>query len=147
MLLAAWAFRPTIATSANGAAAPKSGASALLAWQAARSRLYTSQRRWAKRLFLAASGVWFLRVMMMSRAIPTGGAGLGEYLDGPMGRAEMLGQTHIPLGVYQIYLWAEESRSALAKYASAGLVSLLKLVMLGGILGAVTAMWLPRIPG
>lgn len=36
----------------------------------------------------------------------------------------MLDQTLIPLGVYQIYLWAEESRSALAKHASAGLVSL-----------------------
>ena len=59
----------------------------------------------------------------------------------------MLGQTLIPLGVYQIYLWAEESLSALAKHASAGLVSLLTVVIPGGILGAGMAMDLPRIPG
>jgi hypothetical protein len=122
-------------------------ACALLAWQAARGRRFAAHRRWATRLFLAASGVWFLRVMMMAWAIPTGGAGLGEELDGPAGRAAMLGQTLIPLGVYQIYLWAEESRSELAKYATAGLVSLLTFVMLGGILGATMVMWLPRILG
>ena len=122
-------------------------ACALLAWQAARGRRFASHRRWATRLFLAASGVWFLRVMMIAWAIPTGGAGLGEELDGPVGRAAMLGQTVIPLGVYQIYLWAEDSRSGLAKYAIAGLVSLLTMVMIGGILGAAMAMWLPRILG
>jgi hypothetical protein len=122
-------------------------ACALLAWQAARNRRFAAHRRWATRLFLAASGVWFLRVMMMAWAIPTGGAGLGDELDGPVGRAAMLGQTLIPLGVYQIYLWAEESRSVLAKTATAGLVSLLTLVMMGGILGAALVMWLPRILG
>ena len=122
-------------------------ACALLAWQAARGRRFAAHRRWATRLFLAASGVWFLRVMMMAWAIPTGGAGLGEELDGPAGRAAMLGQTLIPLSVYQLYLWAEESRSALAKYATAALVSLLTLVMLGGILGATLVMWMPRILG
>lgn len=122
-------------------------ACALLAWQAARSRRFAAHRRWATRLFLAASGVWFLRVMMMAWAIPTGGAGLGDELDGPVGRAAMLGQTLIPLGVYQIYLWAEESRSVLAKTVTAGFVSLLTLVMIGGILGAALVMWLPRIYG
>lgn len=122
-------------------------ACALLAWQAARGRRFAAHRRWATRLFLAASGVWFLRVIMMAWAIPTGGAGLGEELDGPAGRAAMLGQTLIPLSVYQLYLWAEESRSALAKYATTALVSLLTLVMLGGILGATLVMWMPRILG
>lgn len=120
---------------------------ALLAWRAARDRRFASHRRWATRLFLAASGVWFLRVMMMAWAIPTGGAGLGEELDGPAGRAAMLGQTVIPLGVYQIYLWAEASRSVMLKNMTAGLVSVLTLVMIGGILGAAMAMWLPRILG
>ena len=59
----------------------------------------------------------------------------------------MLGQTLIPLGVYQIYLWAETSSSAWAKPATAALVSLLTLVMIGGILGAALIMWLPRILG
>lgn len=48
----------------------------------------------------------------------------------------MLGQTLIPLGVYQVYLCAEENRSSLPKYLAAGLVSLLTLVMIGGTIGA-----------
>jgi len=120
---------------------------ALLAWRAARARNFAAHRRWATRLFLMASGVWFLRVMMMAWAIPTGGAGLGDELDGPAGRAAMLGQTVIPLAVYQIYLMAEASRSGAAKYAVTGLLFILTLVMAGGILGATLAMWLPRITG
>ncbi|WP_396273060.1 hypothetical protein [Hyphomonas sp.] len=103
---------------------------------------FTFHWRWVTRLFLAASGVWFLRVMM-TWAIPTGGAGLSEELGGPMSRAAMPGQTLIPLGVCQICLRAEEGRSARVKHAPAGLVSLLTLVMPGGILWAVMAMALP----
>ena len=118
---------------------------ALLAWRAARARKFAAHRRWGTRLFLMASGVWFLRVMMIAWAIPTQGAGLGDQLDGPIGRAAMLGQPVIPLPVYQLYLMAESSRLAAAKYAMASLLVVLTLVMAGGILGASFVMWLPRI--
>lgn len=118
---------------------------ALLAWQTARARDFVSHRRWATRLFLMASGVWFLRVMMMAWAIPTSGAGLGAQLDGPAGRAIMLGQTVIPLAAYQLYLMAEASRAAWPKYAMAGLLAFLTLIMAAGIAGAAFVMWFPRI--
>lgn len=118
---------------------------ALLALQTARKRNFLAHRRWATRLFLMASGVWFLRVMMMAWAIPTGGAGLGAELDGPAGRAALLGQTVIPLAVYQLYLMAETSRAALPKYAMAALLVALTLLMAGGIAGATYVMWAPRI--
>lgn len=118
---------------------------ALLALQTARKRNFVSHRRWATRLFLAVSGVWFLRVMMMAWAIPTDGAGLGAELDGPAGRAALLGQTVIPLAFYQLYLMAETSPAALAKYAMAALLAVLTLVMAGGIAGATFVMWAPRI--
>ncbi len=118
---------------------------ALLAFRCARQRDFAAHRRWATRLFLAASGVWFLRVMMIAWAIPTGGMGLGEQLDGPMGRAVMLAQTVLPLGAYQLYLVAEASRSGAAKIAMASLLLLLTLIMLGGIAGASLAMWLPSL--
>lgn len=120
---------------------------ALIAWNAARQRNFGSHRRWATRLFLTASGVWFLRVMMMAWAIPTGGAGLGDQLDGPAGRAAMLGQTVLPLAVYQLYLMAEASQSGVLKYSVAGLIVGLTLIMAGGILAASLIMWLPRIVG
>lgn len=120
---------------------------ALIAWNAARQRNFASHRRWAMRLFLAASGVWFLRVMMMAWAIPTGGAGLGDQLDGPAGRAAMLGQTVIPLAVYQLYLMAEDSQSSIPKYFVAALIVSLTLIMAGGILAVSLIMWLPRIVG
>ncbi len=120
---------------------------ALLAFHSARRKNFASHRRWATRLFLAVSGVWFLRVMMIAWAIPTGGAGLGEQLDGPMGRAAMLGQTVIPLAVYQLYLMAETSGSARMKLAMTILLSVLTILMIGGIAGASFAMWLPSLMG
>jgi len=142
-------FRPAFGGPVNAVLQSINGvaiiACALLAWRAARQRLFASHRRWATRLFLMASGVWFLRVMMIAWAIPTGGAGLGDALDGPMGRFFMLGQTMIPLAIYQLYLMAEDSRSAPAKYAMAAGLSALTLLMIGGILGVTFAMWLPRI--
>jgi uncharacterized membrane protein len=120
---------------------------ALAALYTARARNFSAHRRWATRLFLAASGVWFLRVMMIAWAIPTGGLGLGEHLDGPMGRAVMLGQTIVPLAVYQLYLMAEDSRSEPAKMAMAIGLGLVTLFMIGGIAGTTFAMWLPRILG
>lgn len=120
---------------------------ALLAYRTARARNFAAHRRWATRLFLMASGVWFLRVMMMAWAIPAGGAGLGDELDGPAGRAALLGQTVIPLAAYQLYLMAETSRGAWTRLAAAGLVFVLTLIMLVGIAGATLVMWLPRITG
>jgi hypothetical protein len=118
---------------------------ALMALRTARARNFPSHRRWATRLFLMASGVWFLRVMMMAWAIPTGGAGLGDQLDGPAGRAAMLAQTVLPLAVYQLYLLAETSRTSLPKHAMSALLVVLTLIMAGGIAGASLVMWLPRI--
>ncbi|MEQ9505454.1 MAG: DUF2306 domain-containing protein [Hyphomonas sp.] len=118
---------------------------AILALKAARARNFSVHRRWATRLFLAASGVWFLRVMMIAWGMTTGGAGLGEELDGPMGRAALLGQTVIPLAVYQLYLTAEEHGAPQAKVAMAVLLFLLTLIMIGGIIGATFGMWLPRM--
>lgn len=144
-------FRPAFGGPVNAALQSFNGlviiACGLLAWRAARGRNFALHRRWATRLFLAVSGVWFLRVMMIAWAIPTGGAGLGDELDGPMGRFFMLGQTVIPLAVYQLYLAADDSRSALAKYAMSGLLSVLTLLMAGGIAGVTFAMWLPTVMG
>lgn len=116
-----------------------------LAWRAAIGRDYASHRRWATRLFLMVSGVWFLRVMMIAWAIPTGGLGLGEALDGPAGRAAMLGQTVLPLAIYQLYLMAEASPSAPAKYLMGTALILLTVIMIAGILGVSFVMWLPTI--
>lgn len=141
--------RPAFGGPVNAALQSFNGAvialSAVLAFHFARRRDFAAHRRWATRLFLAVSGVWFLRVMMIAWAIPTGGAGLGEQLDGPMGRAAMLGQTVIPLAVYQLYLTAEASRSGAVKIAMASLLAILTLIMLGGIAGASFAMWLPGL--
>jgi Predicted membrane protein (DUF2306) len=141
--------RPAFGGPINAALQSFNGAAiftcALLALQTARGRNFASHRRWATRLFLAASGVWFLRVMMIAWAIPTGGLGLGEQLDGPMGRAAMLGQTVIPLAVYQLYLMAEDSPSGGIKTAMAAFLAMLTLIMIGGIVGVTFGMWLPRI--
>lgn len=144
-------FRPAFGGPVNAVLQSVNGAviiaCAALAWRAARRRDFAIHRRWATRLFLAVSGVWFLRVMMIAWAIPTGGAGIGDELDGPMGRFFMLGQTVIPLAVYQLYLAAEARPAVWAKYAMGSVLIVLTLIMAGGIAGVTFAMWLPTVMG
>ena len=54
-----------------------------MAWYHARGRRFVLHRRWALRTFVVASAVWFMRVGYMAWGIVTGGAGIGETMNGP----------------------------------------------------------------
>jgi hypothetical protein len=118
-----------------------------LAFHHARARRFDAHRRWALRLFLAASGVWFFRVgLMFWLVVNQGPVGFDpKTFTGPfltfLGFAEYL----LPLAVLQLYFVAEKSRSASIQVAmAAGLVAS-TLVMAVGIAAAFAMLWLPHL--
>lgn len=113
----------------------------------ARHRRFDAHRRWALRLYLAVSGVWFFRVgLMFWLIVNQGPVGFDpKTFTGPfltfLGFAEYL----VPLAVLQLYFMAERSNSTGLRFAMAGGLSMLTLMMAVGIGGAFTLMWLPNL--
>ncbi len=119
---------------------------ATLALRHALRREFEAHRRWATRLFLAVSGVWFFRVGLMAWIAANGGpVGVGDELDGPFAVTWAYGQYLLPVAVYELYLRALDGRAALARLAAAGLIAALTLLMAVGTVMATLFMWLPRL--
>jgi uncharacterized membrane protein len=120
---------------------------ALLAFNAARARRFDVHQRWATRLFLVVSGVWFMRVMYGFLGLLAGGTppGVTDNLDGPTDVAVSFGCYLLPLAVYEIYVRAKDSRDATFKLSAAALVVLAAVATGLGVFAAALGMWLPRI--
>lgn len=118
---------------------------AAMAWREAGARRFALHRRWALRTFVVASAVWFMRVGYMAWAIATGGAGIGEAMDGPFDLFIAFGNSLVPLAVLELYLLAESRGRANGRYAMAGLLSVCGLIIAGGSIGAWLVMWSPYI--
>ena len=116
-----------------------------LAVSRARQGDITSHRMWALRAFMAANGVWMLRVGFMAWALTTGGAGMSKGMDGPFDTFWVFGCYLVPLGVLQAYLHVEASDSSFAKLTMAAVLGVLTIAMGAGIFGAYTLMWAPYI--
>jgi hypothetical protein len=123
------------------------GIFAFMAVREARARRFDSHRRWALRLFMAVSAVWFFRVGLMAWLMLTGrpvgfdpATFRGPFLDF-LGFAQYL----LPLALLELYLRAKASRSMLAHWAAAAMLVAATLVMGAGIFGAAMGMWLPRL--
>jgi uncharacterized membrane protein len=120
---------------------------ATFALRAALGRRFAAHRRWAVRLFLVVSGVWFFRVgQMFWLVVNHGPVGFdpktfqGPFLDG-LSFAESL----LPLAVYELY-WRARDRGGVAARATAATVVTAATAAMGiGILAAVTELWLPNI--
>lgn len=120
---------------------------ALNAWRHAAARRIALHRRWALRLFLASSGVWFFRVGLMFWILVNGGrpVGLGENLDGWFAVGLSFGQYVFPLIVLELYMRARDGRSQVLKGSVAVLLVALTLAMAAGTGTAFVGMWLPHM--
>ena len=98
---------------------------------------------WATRLFLAASAVWFFRVMIMIWYVTTGGIGIdqsngtGWFLD-----IMSIGQ-FLPLFVYEVYHRLKTGGSPAARYAMAGFLWIAAGATAMGVGLATLGMWFP----
>ncbi len=118
-----------------------------LAIRYAVARQFDRHRRWAMRLFMVVSAVWFFRVGMMFWFMATGGIGIDtETFSGPFIYSWYFGQMALPLLLLEIYLWASApQRHGAAKLAAASIVFVATAAMGIGIFAAAMGMWLPRI--
>ena len=122
------------------------GVLALLAWRAARRLDTAAHRRWALRLFLAVSGVWFFRIGLMAWLMiwraPVGFD--PDSFSGPFLTALSFAQFGLPLLVLQAVFHAQDSGHAGWQRAIAAVVATLALVTAVGVVGATLLMWWPR---
>jgi hypothetical protein len=111
-----------------------------------------THRRWAMRLFLAVSGVWFLRVGYMAWIIINQGpVGMTDNLDGPFDTFNVFASFLVPLAVLELYFRAQESERAGAKLAMTAMLLALTALTALGVFGTITIAWrkdfLPLLPG
>ncbi|CAM5624209.1 DUF2306 domain-containing protein [Rhodanobacter lindaniclasticus] len=120
---------------------------AAAAWRCARARRFDAHRRWALRLFLVVSGVWFFRVGLMGWIVLNGGpVGFDpDNFTGPTLSVLAFAQTLLPLAVLQLYLHAQRHDSPRFRLAVATGLGVLSLLMLLGIVAATAFMWLPQM--
>jgi hypothetical protein len=120
---------------------------ALLAWRAARAGRVDVHRRWALRLWLAVSGVWFFRIgLMLWIGIHQGAVGFdGKTFTGPFLSFIAFAQTLIPLALLQLFFVAQASRRAALQLGVAVLLAICTLLTAAGIAAASLMMWWPAI--
>lgn len=116
------------------------------AWQAvrfARRGEFSLHRRWATRLFLAASAVWFFRVILMIWFALTGGVGIniddgtGWFLDA------MSVLQYLPLALFEAYWRIQGGSSKRAHYGAAAFLWVAAIATTGGVGLATLGMWFP----
>jgi len=109
-------------------------------------RQFSRHRRWAMRLFMVVSAVWFFRIGLMFWFMTTGGIGVDpKTFEGPFLTFMYFGQMAIPLLILESYFLAQRSKNAAVKFAVAVGLILATGATLVGTFAATMGMWLPRI--
>jgi uncharacterized membrane protein len=111
------------------------------------ARDFKTHRRWALRLFLVVSGVWFLRIgVSLSLLIFKGPFGFDpNTFQGPFLTFMSFASYLIPLAILELYLRAQDRSSAPGRLAMAAGLLVLTVAMGVGIFGATMMFWLPSI--
>jgi hypothetical protein len=119
----------------------------VLAWRSARARNFGAHRKWALRLFLVASGVWFFRVgLMLTLLVFRRPVGFDpKSFTGPFLTFLTFAESLLPLLVLEGYLWAQERATGRGRIVIAVTLGLLTCAMAVGVFGAMMGMWLPRM--
>ena len=113
----------------------------------ARARRFDLHRRWALRLFLVVSGVWFFRVgLMFWIVVNQGPVGFDpETFRGPALTILAFAQYVVPLCMLELYLRAQASQAAAPRFVAAASLAICTLVTAAGVGAASMIMWLPRL--
>lgn len=118
---------------------------ALLTVRNAMARRIDRHRRWAMRLFMVASAVWFFRVGLMGWAMLTGGVGINwESFTGPALYVLGFAQYLLPLAMLEWYFHCQCQASSTGKIAFAAILSLFTMYMVIGTFAATMGLWLPK---
>jgi len=119
---------------------------AVMALRFAIARNFTIHRRWALRLFLVASASWFIRLGFALTLVLLGPIGFDSTtFTGPLVTFWSFAQYLLPLGVLELYLWAQDRPGALRRMATAGVLFVLTLAMGAGIALNAIGSWVPNV--
>lgn len=120
--------------------------SVFFAFRHARARRFDLHRRWAVRLFLAVSGVWFFRIgLSLWLMVNQGPAGFDmATFSGPFLTALAFGQTLVPLAMAELYFRAERGGQGARMAVSACLIAS-TLLTAAGVAAAIMILWWPRV--
>jgi hypothetical protein len=120
---------------------------AVMALYHARARRIDLHRRWALRLFLAVSGVWFFRIGLMFWIVANQGpVGFDpKTFQGPFLTFLAFAQYLLPLAVMQLYFYVQDNAGSRGRIAMAAGLGVLTLITATGIFAASMIMWLPRL--
>ena len=119
---------------------------AVMALRFAMQRDFTTHRRWALRLFLVASASWFIRLGFAVTLVLLGPIGFDSTtFSGPLVTFWSIAQYLLPLGVLELYLWAQDRPGALRRMATAGVLFALTLAMGAGIALVAMGSWVPTV--
>jgi hypothetical protein len=120
---------------------------AAMALRYALARDFRTHRRWALRLFVVVSGVWFFRVgLMLSGLLFDGPFGFDPItFQGPLLTFMSFAESLLPLAMLELYLRTQERAGGPGRIAMAAGLFVLTLAMGAGISGAAMGMWLPGI--
>jgi Predicted membrane protein (DUF2306)/Tetratricopeptide repeat len=117
-----------------------------MALRYALARDFRTHRRWALRFFLVASGSWFFRLMFFLYMLVFGPVALDPAtLQGPLFTSISFAQYLVPLAALEIYLRAQDGRSASRRLATAAGLVVLTLAMGAGIFAVSMALWVPDV--
>jgi uncharacterized membrane protein len=118
-----------------------------MALRYALARDFVTHRRWALRLFLLVSGVWFFRIgLMLWLVVNKGPAGFDpETFTGPFLYFISFANYLLPLAVLEIYFYAKDRAGAQGRFAMAAGLFVLTIAMAAGVLFATKLMWLARL--
>ncbi len=109
-------------------------------------RNFIQHRRWALRLFMVVSAVWFLRLMIFGWFITTGGMGIDmKNFSGPFPSFVSFAQYLLPLLILELYFWAKDQNNKSIQFPVALLICFTSLSMAVGIVGVLLNSWLPHI--
>ncbi|NVK21181.1 MAG: DUF2306 domain-containing protein [Kangiellaceae bacterium] len=105
-------------------------------------------RRWALRLFLAASGVWFARLGLQLWLFIHDGKAVGfdwETFTGPFLYFLGFAQYLLPLAILELYFYSQKAQKPYIQIFTTGVLIIASVITAIGIYAASTGMWLNRV--
>ncbi len=107
----------------------------VLAFRSARARDFAVHRRWALHLYLVSNAQWFLRIGLFAYFIVNMGLGNKVAMGDPFLTFWVFGCYLVPIAVLEFYFRAKDSAGPLGRFAVAGGLFALTLLMGVGIFG------------
>lgn len=120
---------------------------AIMTVRFAMARKISIHRRWALRLFILVSGVWFFRVIRGFWIFVNDGTspGTNGNLTGPFDLVLNFAGYLVPLLILECYFRVRDNGKTTSQYTMAAIILLLTGAMAIGIYSAIHIFWLPNI--